>query len=212
MGYAGDPSRWADSFPDGLVGNLLDLVLSAWQSFQRPRPGELEVPITQRFCVHLRRQKDRSRLPLSIEPESQVLVPGTGALVGRIDLKFSHGYREDVYFSLECKRLNVIMEGGRRSLAADYVDKGMMRYITGKYCKDLDKSGMLAYVMDGQIADAISAVTKAVDGRRLGLMMANSGALGPSSYRPGNSSIRESRHSLRRGIFMIQHIFVSAAT
>lgn len=113
MGYAGDTSRWASSFPDGLVGDILDLVLSAWDSFPRPQPDDREVPITQRFCVLLRRHKMRSRLPFLIEPESQELDSATSALVGRIDLKFTHGFLESAYFSLECKRLNVIMSSSR---------------------------------------------------------------------------------------------------
>ena len=57
---------------------------------------------------------------------------------GRLDIVFKHGYREDVYFSLECKRLNVQFPSGFQSLASDYVDDGLQRYIKEKYAKGLD--------------------------------------------------------------------------
>ena len=88
MTVLGDPSIWADTFPEDLVPRLLDLVTETWAGFQRPGEAELEVPITRRFKRALKQAKDYRKLPVRIERESAEDDPDTGEERGRIDLKF----------------------------------------------------------------------------------------------------------------------------
>lgn len=75
--------------------------------------------------------------------------------VGYVDMGilFSIGLEEICLF-IECKRLNV----NGASLAAEYVSKGMMRFVTGKYSPDLPLAAMIGYVMDGQVPKASDSV------------------------------------------------------
>ena len=209
MGYAGKPDLWADLFPDDLLPTILDLVLESWKVFQMPVPTEHEVPITKRFCDCLRQWKDRSRVPFTIWTESEELEPGSGELLGRIDLRLLHGYREQVYFAFECKRLNVVANGKRSSLTGDYVKKGMMRFITGQYAEGLDKGGMLGYVMDGKVGDAVGFVKKAVESWRTMLKMQQASTLTTCSIRPQNSGVRQTRHRQDKRPFLIYHLFLA---
>jgi len=209
MTFGGDPSLWSDLVPDHFMPQIIALVLEGWETFEKPRRDDLEVPITIRFCCSLRAHKNRSRLPFRIEYESVELELESGTVVGRIDLRFCHGYREDVYFAFECKRLNVVDRAGkRRSLAGEYVKEGMMRFVEGKYAAGLDKGGMLGYVMDGARPSAIQAVEDAVARRREQLRL-TSADLERSSIRRDDARVRETRHRLHSGPFVLHHLFLS---
>ena len=208
MSFSGDPELWADLFPDGLIPEILDFVVGSWKTFPQPAPADLEVPITKRFCAHLRSRKKPQLHLFNIQSESDELAQGTGDLPGRIDLRLIHGYREEVYFALECKRLNVVANGKRSSLAGEYVEEGMARFVTGKYAGGLDKGGMLGYVMDGRLDVAIQAVRTAIEARRDKLKMDGKATLAPSSLRPGHKQVRETRHRQNGKPFTIHHVFV----
>jgi len=209
MEIASDPSLWSDLVPDRFMPQIIALVLDGWEAFDKPGRNEREVPITRRFCRCLCARKNASRdLPFTIWHESE-LDDAAGRQVGRIDLRFCHGYREDVYFAFECKRLNVVNSPGRRrSLAAEYVQEGMMRYVEGKYAGGLDKGGMLGYVMDGDVPAAIGAVGRSITEQRAALNLRN-GGLELSSILPDDARVRETRHSFDSRRFVIHHIFVA---
>ena len=161
MAIGGDASLWADVFPDGLIPSILELVVKTWQRSEKPLPLEHEVPISRRFREALRRGKDLNELPFTIWPESSETDPNTGKEIGRIDIRFIHGWRESVYFAFECKRLRIPYDSGRRSNTGEYVGaSGMMRFISGKYGKDLASGGMIGYVMDGDLRAAVPSVKK----------------------------------------------------
>lgn len=68
-----------------------------------------------------------------------------------------------LYFAFECKRLRIPYDQGVRANADEYVgDDGMMCFITGKYSKWLPSAGMIGYIIDGDTADAIRVVGRAV--------------------------------------------------
>jgi len=209
MSVRGDASQWSDILPDDLVPEIIGLVLNGWRAFEKPGRDDLEVPITKRFCCCLRRQKNRSRLPFRIEYESVELDVESEEQSGRIDLKFCHGYREDVYFAFECKRLNVVdRKGKRRPLAGEYVQEGMMRFVGGKYSQGLDKGGMLGYVMDGDVPAAIDAVGRNISRRGSDLSITN-GGFKRSSVRPRDARVKETHHSLTHRRLVLHHLFVA---
>lgn len=210
MSTVGDADMWAPLFPDGLVTDIIALVMDGWQGFPKPRRDEREPRITGRFREHLRKEKGLRMLPFTIWPESSETDPDTGEETGRLDLRFLRGWREDVYFAIECKRLNVMnTKGSRSSLAGPYVEEGMMRFVSGKYARGLDKGGMLGYVMDGQVGDAIKFVDRAVRRRRPALFMRGRDGLSTSSVRECDTHVKETRHELSSREFVIHHLFVA---
>ncbi|WP_414551096.1 hypothetical protein [Anabaena sp. CCY 0017] len=209
MAIVGNSSLWADTFPDHLIPDILDLVLSAWQVFNKPQIDDHEVPITKRFRATLRQQRDLVRLPVRIDRE----IPeddSEGNEKGRIDLLFTSVQRisEDVYFSFECKRLNIVSKNGtRKSLAKDYVVDGMMRYVTSQYASDLICGGMIGYIMNSDSTTAIKAVDSQVKNRCKELRISPPSGLCESSLRQNHPQIKETTHILARQ-FVIHHVFL----
>ncbi|MCA1994914.1 MAG: hypothetical protein LDL41_23125, partial [Coleofasciculus sp. S288] len=132
----------------------------------------------------------------------------TGEELGRIDLRFTHGYREDVYFAFECKRLNVVLNGRRRALAAEYVVQGMMRFITSQYATNLTQGGIIGYIMNGDTTTAVRAVSSRVGRQCQELRISSPSSLCKSSLLPSNKQIKETRHDLENRKFIIHHIFL----
>jgi len=209
MAVIGNSNSWANTFPDDLIPKILDLVLSAWKIFTKPEQNDHEVPITKRLRIYLINLKNIRQLPVTIQREIPEDDLQTGEERGRIDLHFTHGYREDVYFAFECKRLNKIDSRNKiNSLAPEYVKDGMMRFVTGKYASSLNNGGMIGYVMNGNTDTAIRAVNRNINNNRIHLRISNSNSLLPSSLIPNNLEIKETQHDLDGRNFMIHHLFL----
>jgi hypothetical protein len=73
------------------------------------------------------------------------LEPAAGQELGRLDISFQPQFGwEDIYFCLECKRLNVVRNGEVRSYASEYVTFGVVRFVSGQYASKVHHGGMLA--------------------------------------------------------------------
>ena len=84
----------------------------------------------------------------------------------------------------------------------------MLRYFNGQYAQNLNKGGMLGYVMDGQVDDAIKNVSKAIKKHSSKLHLSSKAPLTPS---PALSSTQVKQSSHNYGpdkIFTIYHIFL----
>lgn len=211
MMIVGDPDIWSDTFPEELVPRVLDLVTETWASFEKPGPSDHEVPTTRRFKHALKQAKDLQRLPVRLEREAAEDDPHTGAELGRIDLKFlpAVSAREEVYFALECKRLNATENGRRRPLASEYVTEGVLRFVTGQYAGFVLHGGMIGYVLDGRTDDAVRLVEQNIGTRATDLCMNVPATLDRSRLRPDADHIRETNHNLplsRR--FTLHHLFL----
>lgn len=210
MAIVGSADLWADFFPDDLIPDILDMVVEVWSSFTKPLFDEHEVPITKRFRASLEQYKDLKMLPIRIDREVPIDHLDTAEEIGRIDLRLTHGYRSDVYFAFECKRLNIINKNGSTSsLAKDYVMSGMMRFVGSnpQYARSLRQSGMIGYVMNGKTANAIKAVDKQVKNYYIDLQMKSASGLNSSS-RSLKSLIKESLHNLPHQAFILHHVFL----
>lgn len=211
MMIVGDPDLWSDTFPEELVPRVLDLINDTWAAFEKPGPADLEVPTTRRFKHALKQAKDFARLPVRLEREPAEDDPETGEELGRIDLKFlpAVSAREEVYFAFECKRLNALVNGARRSLAPDYVTEGMMRFVTGQYAGLMRHGGMLGYILDGRCNDAIRLVERNVASRSIDLCMNVPAVLAMSRLRPSMNHLRETGHILHSSRpFVLHHVFL----
>lgn len=214
MMVVGDPALWSDTFPEELVPRMLDLITDTWTKFEKPGPADLEVPTTRRFKHALKQAKDFSRLPVRLEREPAEDDPKTGIELGRIDLKFlpAVSAREEVYFAFECKRLNALVNGTRRSLAPEYVTEGMMRFVTGQYAGSVQHGGMIGYVLDGRRDDAIELVGQNIKSRATELCMNAPVGLDRSRLRPVANHVRETNHALQPSRpFTLHHVFLAAA-
>jgi hypothetical protein len=207
MAISGSVDPWTDTFPEDLLPQLLDLVIKSWETFPQPFFSELEVPITKNFVVHLRSNQNRSIHLFRIDWESNVLNE-KGVQKGRIDIRFTHGYSESEYFSLECKLLNKTDKNRRwSSLAREYIDEGVMRYVEERYSGGTN-GGMVGYVMDGDTDKAIKCVNEAIETRKQNLGIEGKAELKKSSIRPECQQTRETRHLIRNGCFIVHHIFL----
>lgn len=210
----GVPDDWLDLIAS-LVPQILRLVWSTWQTMPTLAPDALEDPTTDELCRRLRDSRTAAELPIRIDIQMVELGTSADAEQGRMDIVFSPLLpTEQVYFCLECKRLNVIKEGTKKGLATEYVVHGMMRFITGRYASEVLEGGMLGYVLDGDVADATARVSAAVAARRVELGMESSGLLIRSAVLSEVEDAHETRH--RRGAaeerFVIHHLFAVAAT
>lgn len=215
MMVVGDPDVWSDTFPEELVPRVLDLINDTWTTFEKPGPADLEVPTTRRFKHALKQAKDFTRLPVRLEREPAEDDPQTGEELGRIDLKFlpAVSAREEVYFAFECKRLNVVANGARRSLAPEYVSEGMMRFVTGQYAGSVQHGGMIGYVLDGRRDDAIRLVGDNIAARGTELCMNQPASLNRSRLRPAADHVRETQHNLKEArSFALHHLFLECPT
>ena len=70
--------------------------------------------------------------------------------------------REDPSLVVEAKRLR----GTRESLAGDYVDEGVMRFVDGSYGKGHEYGIMIGYVQVEPVSRAISSVETAMNHRK----------------------------------------------
>ena len=152
------------------------------------------------------------KLPVSIQREMPEEVEdddgGDVKEKGRIDLVFLYGCRENVYFALECKRLNVSYNGKKRSLATDYVgEDGLFAFVKEWYSAGLDQAGMIGYVMDGDIDDAQRKVNKIIQKNKDKLKTDN--GFKTSSIFQARKQIKETSHLLSTHCLLVHHIFLS---
>jgi len=200
------------AFPENIVPTLCDAVCTAWPEVGAFAPDAREDAISRKLVVKLRLRIRDSGLPVAVHSQVELLDPEEGHLVGKIDIIISTGSDEAIYFSFECKRLNVCYPSGFRSDAGEYCDDGMMRYITGQYAPGLGRGGMIGYVMDGRCAAAMQAVSKAIGNRRQRLRLQHNAPLLVSSVQKQNRSARDSRHkTVANRDFTIHHLLLAVA-
>jgi hypothetical protein len=87
----------------------------------------------------------------------------------------------------------------------------MFRFVRGQYANSVRHGGMLAFVLDGDVAGAIGGVETNIKKLSNDLGMNNSGAFLPSTVRPTDARIRETRHRRENHTepFMIYHLFMA---
>jgi hypothetical protein len=209
MSTVGSREQWPDTFPNGLIPAIVSLVLDTWTALPKPTRDDHETAISRSLRNAMRQAKNLSRaLPCLIDREVVEDDPESGEEKGRIDIRFIQGCDESVYFAFECKRLNVPANGGCKSLAREYVDEGMMRFVTGKYATGLTQGGMIGFVMDGKSATATAKVDEAIRARLGVLLMSPGVGLAISSLFPSTPTLRETRHPRRSPALTLHHVFL----
>jgi hypothetical protein len=206
----GAPTEWVD-LVDSMVPEILALVVATWQDMPSPPPDEKEDNITNELCRALRQNRSARGLMFQIHTQFVELEPLAGEDLGRLDIVFMPLVPgEEVYFCLENKRLNALKDGKVRAYASEYVTFGMFRFVKGQYSKTVRHGGMIAYVLDGDVARATINVETNVQTQHAALGMKSPGALLPSTILNGDSRARETHHqrSHEVSIFRIHHLFM----
>lgn len=208
---AGDSVDWDDFFQQNLIPVVLALVISAWDSMEKPGQTAYEDDISVKLYAALINGKDRNRHMFLIRYEDVEIDTDLAKETGRKDIVFFPANDEDIYFCLEAKRLNALVSGVRRSLADEYVREGMQRFVDGKYARFVRHGGMLGYVLDGQITRAAKNIEANIRRRAKELRMTIPGRFLPSSVRPNDPSAKETHHlrGHEMALFRIHHLFVT---
>ncbi len=187
------------------------LIVETWTQFSIRAQIRLETRITSLFRDAILDREEVSQRSWFVTLEDPLNDPHFGTELGRNDLRFYpqvHN-RQTVYFTVECKRLRVRTPSGFDCLATDYVKSGMQRFISGYYSRSLPCGGMLAYVMDNQLNDAMIDVLCAIDPERSNLGMPAIGAIAtPSALIPAHSWSLDSQHQRANEQFAIYHALV----
>ncbi|MBI1348641.1 hypothetical protein GC163_20405 [bacterium] len=207
----GSPEDWVD-FIETQVPAILALVIDTWEALPPPAGNELEDTASESLCRALRQSRNGCDLPFRIDTQLVELDPAAGQDQGRMDIVFSPMYpRENIYFALECKRLNVRGTDGVRPYYAEYVRFGMLRFVRGQYASAVRHGGMLAFVLDANVAGAITGIEGNIRANLRDLGMDASGGFQVSSGRPGDDRVRETQHRRNGQVlpFVIQHLFMA---
>lgn len=149
-------------------------VEKVWPSvISRLSSTELEDNISQRLVDILGKEREVWNLGFiglqhKLREED---ISGDFTTKGIIDIVLFLDNSKQKYIAYECKRLNRIgSDGSRRgSLAGEYFDKGVMRYVTAQYAEKLPYGCMLGYVMDGDVEFALKQLNLALDNRKRNL-------------------------------------------
>ena len=211
MSVLGDPSDWVDLL-DSLMPQILALILAGWESLPAIELDWREDDITLALCRALRAGRGLRDLPFQVHPQQAEIEPAEGENSGRLDIAFNLLVpSEQIYFCLEGKRLNVPSGDGIRAYAAEYVQQGMMRFVTGQYARAVRHGGMIGYVLDGKVARAIANIEANVRTHHVALRMSPPGELVASAFLSRDRRARESHHTREVGLrsFRIHHLFVA---
>ncbi|UPT63345.1 MAG: hypothetical protein M0D54_01910 [Hyphomonadaceae bacterium JAD_PAG50586_4] len=165
----GDPSQWASRFVS-TDDRLLARIVAVWPACQAALPANADEDLITRNLVNLLLRDGETREFVHwIQdqfPVWEYTAGGVGIEKGIVDMAVLLDQERTNYLAYECKRLSVIYSNGRQSLAGPYVTEGLVRFVTEQYAEKLPTGAMLGYVLDGDIAFALSRVSTAIQSNR----------------------------------------------
>lgn len=151
---AGNLADWLAQFRT-LEERMAESVEAAWPICIAPlQPKKDNMTHEDHITNHLVKALIRTKkVPGRIIPQHSLLTVAADegvTLSSNIDFVLTIGDDEDVYLACECKRLNVPYKSGTRGLVGEYVDDGLMRFVSGQYSNGLPLAMMLGYVMNAR--------------------------------------------------------------
>jgi hypothetical protein len=149
----------------------LKIVVQAWVTIRRKRmltdEHRTSEPRTA-GCLYWRmREVERTRHPRRPPMKIKAEVGTFSAEVrevpdGRIDIEIIYSLSDEPDLRVECKRVSATVSDRRTDLATEYVDEGVLRFVGDKYGHGHVWGVMIAFVIDGEFADAASIIAKYV--------------------------------------------------
>ena len=197
-------------FPKRHIPIILISILQAGKTLRKKSPNEIENRLTRRLCIKLNQIQIFRDGPLSIHPQQEILSPDPDKDTpeGYIDILVSCEFGSEVYFAIEAKRLRVRSTSGKMDAGNDdYVNNGMMRFVSGQYAPFMKTGAMLGYVYDGDVKKARSGVARYIKSREKELKLTSPKQLTRASILPGKA-IYETLHGLKKHSFLVYHIFL----
>lgn len=83
--------------------------------------------------------------------------------LGRTDIKIQtlNTFQDTAaYFIIECKRLDTKSKNRKKGLNNEYVEKGIVRFVSGKYSSHYKVNGMIGFVVEAMdIAENVDAIS-----------------------------------------------------
>lgn len=204
--------------PDDFRAEIFSLVQAAWPSVPSPRDAWLEPRITgllKLAMVKTQEVRYEADPPFHISEDAKIRDPKTGKEKERTDVEIHlrHHYikGQRPYFVFESKRLNVPYGGVPSSNAHEYVGEGGMGcLLAGGYNTVPCYSGMLAYVMDGNIATAKRSVEKQLAAKSRDLRLRGETKIHASDLMPTGGAHGETHHTTGGQASVIFHMFLPA--
>ena len=206
---AGEVKAFRVLFPQRHVQIILISIFQAGKTLRKKSPTEIENRLTRRLCIKLNQIQIFRDGPLSIHPQQEILSsdPDKDTPEGYIDILVSCEFGSGVYFAIEAKRLRVRSTSGKMDAGNDdYVNDGMMRFVTGQYAPFMKTGAMLGYVYDRDINKARSGVAGYIKSRGKELKLTSPKKLTQATILP-DKAIYETRHGLKKRPFIIYHMF-----
>ena len=194
MMVVGNPTAWVEQFRS-LDIRFMECVVAVWPKCLAMLPGQPDEDTITTNLVNILSKDPRARrlfhwLEFQYEPFGYT-PQGTAYSKGKIDMALLLDQDRERYLAYECKRLNVVRNGKKESLAARYVTEGLIRFVTEQYAKNLPIGCMLGYVMDGNVSGAQSKTYAAIKSRKFDIGLAD-GPIQDQSI--GNAARFFSRH------------------
>jgi hypothetical protein len=208
---AGEVRAFRVLFPKRHIPIILISILQAGKTLRKKSPNELENRLTRRLCIKLNQIQIFRDGPLSIHPQQEILSsdPDKDTPEGYIDILVSCEFGSEVYFAIEAKRLRVRSTSGKMDAGNDdYVNDGMMRFVSGQYAPFMKTGAMLGYVYDGDAKIARSGVGGYIKKKVKKLKLISPQKLIKAPIVP-DKPIYKTRHGLKKGSFLIYHIFLT---
>jgi hypothetical protein len=185
---------------------LLQVVILAYKTLHdkmKVDKGWPEDKITLELCVRISRQMQENGT--NAIPIHQYPVFPKKIRSGRpptIDFVFRKGYRESSYLAFECK----IVDDENDSSIQQYINQGVMRFLTGKYAKNETTGGMIAYLINREITKCVIKINEQIKRN-----MSDSNCLVKSSIILDFEGIYQSNHMKNppNSRFLIYHLFLT---
>jgi hypothetical protein len=195
---------------------IFSLVDAAWPRVQLLDDLWLEPRITgllQQALVAEQEFRHGDAGPFFIIEDVKKRNPKTGKEDGRSDLEFHllsqriRGQKPNLVF--EAKRLDITRVGVCDPNVHEYVgDEGMGCLIEGSYDSLPNQSGILAYVMDGNLATAKRSVEKQLANKSIELRLRGDAKVHPSEFMPKRGSHGETHHTTGSQPSVLFHMFL----
>jgi hypothetical protein len=198
-------------FPIGFAGEVMLHILETWRDFSLHHQVRQETRITAVFRDALIRAYVAAGRTWFIALEDPITDQTFGTELGRNDLRFyppnHHG--QTIFFTVECKRLRVVSKTRVSHLADKYAEQGVQRFVDGQYSGGLPCGGMIGYVMDNEISQALVSVKSAIESQRETLKVPPSkGIRIPSTVLPKYEWSADTFHNRKDGQFALHHAFL----
>jgi len=197
-------------FPTGYIPIILTNIFLAGETLRKKTPNEIENKLTRRLGAKMNQLPEFRNGPFSLHLQQELPPsdPDSDSPEGYVDILISCGYGSETYFAIEAKRLRVRSVKGKMDAGNDdYVNKGMMRFVSGQYAPFMTTGAMLGYVYDGDLQKACSGVDRYIKGKIKELRLLPPEKMKRSSLF-ATKGIFETRHYLTKRKFCIYHLFL----